>query len=1092
MATNLAQFEQIVAAAMSNDNQQRLQAENAFNETKKTPDFCAISLLTLIGSSSHEQVKVLSAVLLRRNMKKTKDALWVLVTAPTQHQIKVSLLDMLEKEQNNNLRQKIADCISELGIAIYGDEKEPGTWDELLPSMFKLTKSQAEGHRESALTIFSKLAADIGPLLRSNFPILKGVLEAGLNDPSIKVRIAALNATAGFLNVLDDPQERAHFQQLTPLMLGTISASLMSGNEEEARSALQLFVDLAEIDPTFLRPQIMQIVDAMLTVANAEQLEPATRQLGVEFLVTLAESRPSMVRKIPHYLEKLVPVLFKMMLELDDDDEWNTGMGNEDDVDITDSDIAEESLDRLALALGGKNLVPIVFQIIPTFLDNPDWRHRHTALMCISIIGEGCAKQFETGLDQIVKNVVKFANDPHPRVRWAACNSLGQMSSDFGPEFQEKFHPQALPTLINVMADKANPRVQSHAAAAVINFCEHATPEILQPYLEQLLSKLLGLMQEGKTIVQEQVVTAIAAIADCMQESFVQFYDVVVPFLKSILSNANSNEYRMLRGKAMECISLIGVAVGKEKFYQDAKEIMEQFMKTQANHMEADDPQVGFLLQSWARICRCMGQDFVPYLGYVMPQLIASASISPDVTVWDADSPEDEQDGYEFIPIGDKRIGINTSALEEKSTACNMLYCYASELKDGFFPYVDQIAKLLVPLMKFYYHDGVRQAAITTMPHLLASAIVYLQKNAATGAQAVYAKNLWNFMFGHFVESMKEEPDAEILVDALEAFTSCIRLLGESAIEEDQLRTINALIMHLFKEVSERQAERQQRLKDQDHDDEEEEKIGDEEALDESIIAQIAEMLGALAKHTNKQLFATLFQEFVPVILNMLTPNNSSSTRQNALCVIDDVVEYLGPISLPFFPHFLPPTLQNITDSDPATRQAAMFGVGLFAQAGGEQIAPYVSDMHSRLTQMIVMPGSRTPEFAGPTENAISSVAKILKHHPTRVDVAKAFPAWLSWLPVNTDKIESAVTYSHLCEFLEQNNPHLIGEQYQNLPKLMGLLSDIYQTDLINDQTGQRIVNIVKQMRTSVPPEVLQSVWGTLSEPQRQKLQTLL
>jgi hypothetical protein len=54
-----------------------------------------------------------------------------------------------------------------------------------------------------------------------------------------------------------------------------------------------------------------------------------------------------------------------------------------------------------------------------------------------------------------------------------------------------------------------------------------------------------------------------------------------------------------------------------------------------------------------------------------------------------------------------QRIGINTSALEEKGTACNMLYCYASELKEGFFPYVDEVAKLLVPLMRFYYHDGI-------------------------------------------------------------------------------------------------------------------------------------------------------------------------------------------------------------------------------------------------------------------------------------------------------------------------------------------------------------------------------------------------
>lgn len=45
----------------------------------------------------------------------------------------------------------------------------------------------------------------------------------------------------------------------------------------------------------------------------------------------------------------------------------------------------------------------------------------------------------------------------------------------------------------------------------------------------------------------------------------------------------------------------------------------------------------------------------------------------------------------ETITLGDKRIGIKTSVLEEKATACNMLCCYADELKEGFFPWIDQV-----------------------------------------------------------------------------------------------------------------------------------------------------------------------------------------------------------------------------------------------------------------------------------------------------------------------------------------------------------------------------------------------------------------
>ena len=52
----------------------------------------------------------------------------------------------------------------------------------------------------------------------------------------------------------------------------------------------------------------------------------------------------------------------------------------------------------------------------------------------------------------------------------------------------------------------------------------------------------------------------------------------------------------------------------------------------------------------------------------------------------------------ETITLGDKRIGIKTSVLEEKATACNMLCCYADELKEGLS---EVIRNLFDPAISF-------------------------------------------------------------------------------------------------------------------------------------------------------------------------------------------------------------------------------------------------------------------------------------------------------------------------------------------------------------------------------------------------------
>ena len=78
------------------------------------------------------------------------------------------------------------------------------------------------------------------------------------------------------------------------------------------------------------------------------------------------------------------------------------------------------------------------------------------------------------------------------------------------------------------------------------------------------------------------------------------YYDRFVPCLKYIIQNATSvanPDLRLLRGKTIECISLIGLAVGTEKFSADANEVMDMLLKTQTGDtaLSDDDPQVNLV-----------------------------------------------------------------------------------------------------------------------------------------------------------------------------------------------------------------------------------------------------------------------------------------------------------------------------------------------------------------------------------------------------------------------------------------------------------------------------------------------------------------
>ena len=56
----------------------------------------------------------------------------------------------------------------------------------------------------------------------------------------------------------------------------------------------------------------------MASLANNTNLDVQTRGLAVEVLATLADRRPGMIRKFPEFTETLVPIAFKMMIDMNE------------------------------------------------------------------------------------------------------------------------------------------------------------------------------------------------------------------------------------------------------------------------------------------------------------------------------------------------------------------------------------------------------------------------------------------------------------------------------------------------------------------------------------------------------------------------------------------------------------------------------------------------------------------------------------------------------------------------------------------------------------------------------------------------------
>jgi hypothetical protein len=646
------------------------------------------------------------------------------------------------------------------------------------------------------------------------------------------------------------------------------------------------------------------------------------------------------------------------------------------------------------------------------------------------------------------------------------------MSNDFSPKIQEKFHDKIIPTLLAVFDDHQNPRVQAHAGAALVNFCESCPKGILASYLGTIVPKLestfkLGLSElidKGRKIIIEQMVTTLGTVADATEEHFVPYYEQFMPSLKYLMANATSKEHRLLRGKTIECVSFIGLAVGKTKFMQDASEILEILFKVQSeqSQWEPDDPQVSYMISAWARMCKIIGPAFVDYLPYIIGPLIQAASIKPEIAIVDSMEAEqnfNEDEGWEFITLADQqKFGIKTAGLDDKCTAMQMLVIYAKDLKEGFAEYAIPVSKIMIPHLRFYFHELVRAAAAEILPYLLECV-------KCKGPNEV--SQMWSYISEKLIEAIPLEPDTEITGLMINSLSKCIDLIGINCFTNEQYSKIADIVKEqissCFVKLTKRQDKRQQ---EDDYDEEVEAELEAEDEDDDYIMRKIADLMHSLFG-THGSSLLPLFDELLPIFANMLESHQPSSYKQWALCIFDDLLDFASQSAVKYQDYFVQQMIACICDTYPPTRQAAAYGIGVMAEKCAKDFSSVCIDALSLL--IVAIQGSTDTDMTAvhARENAISAVGKVCRHIDAGVPHDTLLPMWLSWLPVVEDKEEASYVYSYLCDLIESNNLYILGSSNENVPKILRIIGEVVSEDVLsnNNQVLQRLLAIVRHVQ---------------------------
>jgi hypothetical protein len=846
----LQQFAGLLQGLLSNDNEARKQAENLFTATRNEhPHKLIVALLTVLQNPGDEGVRHTASVYLWKCLRRKtayEEDTWAKLSPELSTAVKNQLLVILPAEQTGIIRRKLAEAVGELGSFLCSKDAAQGgdQWPELLPNVFGWNASS--GARETALRVLREMIIEpiiAEGLLEHHKASTAGLLQAGLQDPSGETRGQAVLLILSFVeNEVGTKQLAALLPQIITVLQGFAQSC-----PDELLATLQKMVDMVEDHAVWFKASLHSLIQTMLQIAKAkDQIADESRQAAFEFLVSYVEKKTKLCIKIDGLPRELHSLCMQFMLEFEEDGGWEQHVDEEDE-ETSNYDVGLENVDRLAKAFEAEISCPVVFQLVGEYLQQ-SWKHKLVALMNLSQLAE--TVEAENEVDQIVDLLISALADGHPRVRFASMHAIGQTSTDHQPYIQETHGEKLMTALIKSMDDPVA-RCQSHACAAFVNLGEELPQETMLAFTEPLMQKLGQLAQHPSRYVVEQAITSIAVVAGCIEEHFVPFYQHIIPYMKTMIVQKTAKEERNLRGKCFECVSLVGLGVGKDVFQADAVDLMNAMIATLETDMEADDPQKSFIEEAISRVCRTMKKDFAPFLPKLLDMSLKVLAMKPDFVVNPDDEDEDEDQTITFLQDG-TCVGLKTSQINDLQTHLNMVYVFVEVLGPNFFDYVQPTANVLTDLLDFAFDTDIRDVAISTWAEMMKCTKEGLEQRGNTDMSTV--STMLTALITKLGKVIEDEEDCNQLQTLAGGMADAIKAAHPNALGASEVDAVCALSMKLLQESFERRAEANKEVQKVEDDDDEKEEWEMQKQNDEQVRLKVAEIAGALMK-THPDLF---------------------------------------------------------------------------------------------------------------------------------------------------------------------------------------------------------------------------------------------
>lgn len=1007
------------------------QAEAQLKPILKDPR-CVPALFEIMkGRGVHaDSVRHVASILLRKRIASH----YAKFDKGVQEQLQSEILQVLASETERPVRG------GAVGIVAVLAKQESNGWDGLWQFVAAAASDNNAAARELAFWILQETTETIALHLQDQFSNMKETLFAkGLQDPEAAVQKATVKALGQLMSFLANEPDIQIFMDQLPLVL---QAAVKQSDEDTVATVLDVLYDLA-YSPSVGPPQLKDMVQFSLLCIQNNNVDITIRDSAALVVATLAEAKPKTFGKEEALVATVLETLFTLIENspesaagalLESNPAWKEEE-EEDDEDINDSptetSMAQGTLDMLACELPKKYIfTPCMTRCMARLSNTQSAASRKAGIAGLGVIAEGCSEPLREHLNDLMPHVLAAAGDVDAQVRECACFALGQISEHCQPEILG-YSTQILPIVFNLL-DDATMSVQATSCYVLEMFCERLEPDAVRPLLDPLIRKLAAMLENTtKRAVQEMAVAALAATAVAAETEFEPYIAGIAQLMNKFMALQDEKMYS-LRGRALECMGHMAIAVGKQAFRPYFTATMQcacEGLATESTDLHE------FAYAVFANLSKVMGEEFAPVLPELVPHLVKviganeghmekaeDAQTSQFGSLDDSDDEDDENGGYV--------LHVRTALLEAKKGAITAIGEMGLHSGSAFVPYLEQVMEVLCEAGRNHWHPLIKCEVAEAIPSMITPSIVAYhggevnwQKgdaNPENNPLSQHTAGITAAVLTELIELMQEE-EKETVGKACEGIQSVIELVGPHALTDKAPQVLKCTHDLLIRkapcqEIDDAFEQLAPGMEDEDD---------DHEVMMTAVCDLVAALTRVMGVHFNQFL-----PDFLTAILAYAKSSRPVSDRSMAMGCVSELAQEMD-VSNYWESQFKPAIIQGLSDPDDNVRRNAAFGCGVCCEKLGEKLVKDYPTLLQALSPLFSIQATNQEASAACRDNAVAAVSRMIMASTQNVPLAQVLPPLLQDLPLQTDMTENETVYTCLLGLLQMNHPDLLAQSEQ-------------------------------------------------------------